>query len=48
MVAADGDENVDIVVQGDEEEISRMTRELKLKEKGMVYVPGILEGIQEK
>ena len=31
-------------VQGDEEEITRMTKELNLREKGMVYVPGILEG----
>jgi acylphosphatase len=47
MVATDDDANVDIVVQGDEEEITRMTRELGLKEKGMVYVPGILESAKD-
>lgn len=31
-------------MQGDEEEMLRMTKELGLREKGMVYVPGILEG----
>lgn len=44
MVTADDESTIDIVVQGDEEEITRMTKELQLKEKGMVYVPGLLEG----
>ena len=44
MVTADDDSTIDILVQGDEEEITRMSKELQLREKGMVYVPGILEG----
>jgi acylphosphatase len=44
MVTADDETTIDIVVQGDEEEITRMTKELQLREKGMVYVPGLLEG----
>ena len=47
MVTSDDDKTVDVVVQGDEEEITRMTKELALKEKGMVYVPGILEQAQK-
>lgn len=43
MIASDDDKTIDIVVQGDDEEIERMTKALQLKEKGMVYVPGILE-----
>ena len=43
MVTSDDEKTVDIVVQGDEEEITRMTKELALREKGMVYVQGILE-----
>ena len=38
---------VDLLLQGDEEEITRMTKELQLREKGMVYVPGILEGAEK-
>jgi hypothetical protein len=48
LIAADDDATVDIVVQGDEEEIERMTRELDLQEKGMVYVPGVLEGLSQQ
>jgi hypothetical protein len=44
MVTGDDDKTTDIVVQGDEEEIERMSKQLGLKEKGMVYVPGLLEG----
>lgn len=43
MVTSDDDSVTDIVVEGDEEEIDRMRRELNLKEKGMEYVKGILE-----
>lgn len=43
MIASDDDKTIDVVVQGDEEEITRMTNALELKEKGMVYVPGVLE-----
>ncbi|GBF91295.1 hypothetical protein Rsub_03615 [Raphidocelis subcapitata] len=43
MVTADDDMTTDIVVEGDQEEIARMAKELGLVEKGMVYVKGILE-----
>lgn len=43
MVTADDDSVTDIVVEGDEEEIERMRKELGLLEKGMEYVKGILE-----
>lgn len=45
MVTADDEKTVDILVQGDEEEIERMTKELGLFEKGKVYVPGLLESV---
>lgn len=48
MVTADDEMTTDILVQGDEEEIERMSRELQLMQKGMVYVPGILETAQQK
>jgi hypothetical protein len=43
MVTSDDDATTDIVVEGDQEEIARMARELGLVEKGMVYVKGLLE-----
>jgi hypothetical protein len=43
MVTADDDSVTDIVVEGDKEEIQRMSKELELVEKGMVRVKGILE-----
>lgn len=45
MIASDDEKTVDIAVQGDDEEIERMTKELGLFEKGKVYVPGILEAV---
>lgn len=33
----------EIVVQGDDQQIDQMRKELKLSEKGMVYVKGIFE-----
>jgi acylphosphatase len=48
LIASDDDKTVDIVVQGDDEEITRMTKELQLQEKGMVYVPGVLEGMSQE
>jgi len=44
MVTADDDSTTDIIVEGDTEEITRMSKELQLMEKGKVYVKGILEG----
>ena len=32
----------DLTIQGDEEEVERFQRTLDLREKGMVYVKGIL------
>lgn len=43
MVTADDDSVTDIVVEGDKEEIERLSKELSLVEKGMVRVKGILE-----
>lgn len=47
MVTADDERTTDIIVQGDEEEIDRMRRELDLNEKGMVKVKGILEELNQ-
>ncbi|KIZ01885.1 hypothetical protein MNEG_6075 [Monoraphidium neglectum] len=43
MVTSDDDLTTDIIVEGDQEEIARLSKELGLVEKGMVYVKGILE-----
>jgi metal-responsive CopG/Arc/MetJ family transcriptional regulator len=43
MVTSDDDMMTDIVLEGDTEEIDRMIRELGLREKGKVYVKGLLE-----
>ena len=43
MVTSDDDSTVDIIVEGDAEEIERFRRELDLTPKGMVRVKGILE-----
>lgn len=40
MVADDGTLS-EIVVQGDDQQVDQMRRELQLKEKGMIYVKGI-------
>ncbi|KAM3343166.1 protein COFACTOR ASSEMBLY OF COMPLEX C SUBUNIT B CCB1, chloroplastic [Capsicum galapagoense] len=42
MVANDGSLS-EIVVQGDDQEVEKMRKELQLSEKGMVYVKGLLE-----
>ncbi|KAK1295522.1 hypothetical protein QJS10_CPA16g00810 [Acorus calamus] len=42
MVGDDGDVS-EVIVQGDDEQIERMRKELELQEKGMVYVKGIFE-----
>jgi len=43
MVTADDEQTTDIIVEGDKEEIERMTKELQLMEKGKIYVKGLLE-----
>nr|XP_043606743.1 protein COFACTOR ASSEMBLY OF COMPLEX C SUBUNIT B CCB1, chloroplastic [Erigeron canadensis] len=42
MVAEDGTLS-EIIVQGDDQQVEQMRKELKLSEKGMVYVKGIFE-----
>ena len=43
MIVADDETSTDVILQGDDEEIDLLRRELQLMEKGMVYVKGILE-----
>lgn len=43
IITEDDEMSSDVVVQGDEEEIERFQKTLDLREKGMVYVKGILE-----
>ena len=43
IITEDDEMSSDIVVQGDEEEVTRFLKTLDLREKGMVYVKGILE-----
>ena len=43
MVIADNEETTDIIIEGDIEEITRLSKELNLVEKGMIRVKGILE-----
>jgi len=42
IVTSDDDMETDIVIQGDTEEVERFWKVLGLKEKGMVYVEGVL------
>lgn len=42
IVTEDDEMSADIIVQGDEEEIERFQKTLDLREKGMLYVKGIL------
>lgn len=43
MVSSDDEMTTDIIIEGDIEEINRFHTQLNLREKGMVYVKGILE-----
>ncbi|KAL2629595.1 hypothetical protein R1flu_014281 [Riccia fluitans] len=43
MVVADDETSTDVIIQGDDEQIDRLRRELDLREKGMVYVKGLFE-----
>lgn len=47
MVTADDELTSDIVIEGDANEIERCARELKLVEKGKIYVKGLLEPSSE-
>lgn len=42
MIVDDGKLS-EIVVQGDDQQVDQMRKELKLSEKGMVYVKGLFE-----
>lgn len=42
-MTADDDLTTDIIVEGDEEELDRFSRELEMVEKGKIKVKGILE-----
>lgn len=43
IVTEDDEMTADIIVQGDDEEVERFQKTLDLREKGMIYVKGILE-----
>jgi len=43
IITEDDEQSSDVVVQGDEEEVQRFQRTLDLREKGMIYVKGLLE-----
>jgi len=43
IITEDDESLSDVIVQGDEEEIDRFQKTLDLREKGMVYVKGILQ-----
>ena len=43
IVTEDDEMTADIIVQGDDEEVERFQKTLDMREKGMIYVKGILE-----
>lgn len=43
MVTADDESVTDIILEGDEEELERFSKELSMTEKGKIKVKGILE-----
>jgi len=43
IVTEDDESSSDVIVQGDEEEVDRFQKTLDMREKGMVYVKGLLE-----
>jgi len=43
IITEDDEMTAEVVVQGDEEEVDRFQKTLDLREKGMVYVKGLLE-----
>ena len=47
MVSSDDEQTTDIIIEGDIEEINRLSSELKLVEKGMVRVKGLFEQGQQ-
>lgn len=43
MIVIDDGAQSEVVVQGDDQQVEQMRKELKLSEKGMVYVKGLFE-----
>lgn len=43
MIVAEDGTLSEIIVQGDDQQVEQMRKELQLSEKGMVYVKGIFE-----
>lgn len=43
ILVADDGTLTEIIVQGDDQQVEQMRKELQLSEKGMVYVKGIFE-----
>lgn len=43
MTVADDGTSSEIIVQGDDQQVEQMRKELQLSEKGMVYVKGVFE-----
>merc|ERR1712129_654819 len=44
ITTEDDETTSEVVVQGNDEEVNRLQKALDLREKGMVYVKGVLEG----
>lgn len=45
VLTEDGATLSEIIVQGDDEQVEQMRKELQLSEKGMVYVKGLFERV---
>lgn len=43
MIVIDNGTQSEVVVQGDDQQVEQMRKELQLSEKGMVYVKGLFE-----
>lgn len=43
MLVIDDGTQSEVVVQGDDQQVEQMRKELQLSEKGMVYVKGLFE-----
>lgn len=43
MIVIDDGTQSEVVVQGDDQQVEQMRKELQLSEKGMVYVKGLFE-----
>lgn len=43
MIVGDDGNLSEVIVQGDDQEVEKLRKELELSEKGMVYVKGLFE-----